>query len=39
MSSIMINFRSQKKLDIFRRKLGLTEFDIMILSEYSMKTQ
>ena len=28
-----------KKKDGFRRKLGFTEFDIMLLSEYSIKSK
>ena len=39
MSSIIINCRGEKngrqeKIDGFRKKLGVTEFDVMVLSEY-----
>ena len=39
MSSIIINCRGEKngrqeKIDGFRKNLGVTEFDVMVLSEY-----
>ena len=39
MSIIIINCRGEKKggqekIDSFERKLGFTEFDVMVLSEY-----